>query len=284
MNRSLLIALAFLGCEPEPEAEQSGTCALTDAPEVILVRTLHIEVAADGISDGFDLDGVTSTEGGGSGCGIGDYTSPAGVAGIDNAFSRMVPAMEATEAKVSTIEGLVQSAIDSGELLIAFEVGGLDDWTTDTCVAMEVGQASGEAMLGTDGLLLDGQTFDRDDGAPTATLESAAIDAGVLVGRGLSIDLPVQILNAALTLPLRGGMVRIERNGDDLYEGVLAGAVSAAYLDEVANTENIDPTVADLVGTLVTINADLPDDDGTACAALSMTLNFEAVGAYYYAD
>jgi hypothetical protein len=255
---------------------------MSDAPEVVIVRSLHIEIAAEGVSEGFDLDGLTSSEGGASGCGIGDYTSPDGVVGIDNAFSRMAPAMEATEAKIATIEGLIQTAIDSGELLIAFEVGGVDDWERDSCVAMEVGQASGDAMLGTDGLLLDGQTFDRDTSVPVARTDAGSIQDGVLQTTGLSIDLPVQILNAYLTLPLRDGAVRIWRDGDDLYDGVLAGAVAASYLAEVANTENVDPTVAELVGTLVAINADLPDEEGEDCAALSMTLTFEGVGAYYY--
>jgi hypothetical protein len=145
-----------------------------------------------------------------------------------------------------------------------------------------VGQATGEAILGTDGLLLDGQTFDRDTEAPTADTDPAAIADGILNARGLSIDLPVQILNAALTLPLRDGAVRLVPSGDDAWEGVLAGAVRTSYLDEVANIENVDPTVAELVGTLVTINADLPDEIGVDCAALSMTLTFEAVGAYYF--
>lgn len=201
---------------------------------------------------------------------------------IDNALTRIVPTLGATEAKVETIEGLVQDTINNGELLVAIELGGVDDWGDDSCVAVEVAQAEGDAMLGTDGLLLDGQTFDRELDAPSATLHAGRISGGTLVGENLQLDLPVQVLNASLTLPLRDGKIELTPQGDDLYTGVLAGAVSAAYMLEVASTENVDPTVADLLFTVLGTNADLPDEAGNDCAAMSMTLTFEAVGAYYF--
>lgn len=278
----LFWVIGLVGCD-EPAAEAEGTCALADAPELIVARSIKIGIADDaGVSVGFDLDGEATAENATTGCGIGDYISADGRQGIDNAFSRIVPTLNATEAKVETIEGLVQDTINNGELLIAFEVGGVDDWGEDSCVAVEVAQAEGEAMLGTDGLLLDGQTFDREMDAPTAALDNAQIGDGVLRGDNLSIDLPVQVLNAALTLPLRSGKLEIMPDGDDLYRGVLAGAISAVYLLEVASTENVDPLVADLLGTVVGVNADLPDEAGNTCAAMSMTLTFEGVGAYYY--
>jgi hypothetical protein len=99
---------------------------------------------------------------------------------------------------------------------------------------------------------------------------------------GLDVVLPVQILNANLALPVEGGRVRLERSGDDAWSGLLAGRVSADVLLSVAQTENIDPAVADLLAVLLVANVDMPDGDGTACAAISVTLQFEAVGAYYY--
>lgn len=274
--------LPLLGCEPEPTEE---VCSINDAPQLLVVRTLGFALADDaGVSLGFDLDGETSVENGASGCGIADYTSPDGEAGIDNAFSRLTPALESTEAKISAIEGLVQAAITSGELLIALELGGLDDWEEDGCVSGEVGQAAGTPMLGTDGLILDGQTFDRDDTVDRAALDDGRIRGGVYEAGGLSVDLPVQILNASLTLPLREGRIRVERDGDDLFKGYLAGRVSAAYMLQIAQSENIDPTVADLLSVVLIANADFDDEDGTVCGAVSVVLQFEAVGAYYYED
>ena len=278
-----LTALALVACAPEQR--QAGTCTLTDMPEVLILRTLSFALAdADGISDGFDLDGVTTTEGGETGCGVADYTSPDGAPGIDNAFSRLEPALNSTEAKISVIEGLVQSAIDSGELLLTVELGGVDDWQTDECVAGQVGQALGTPMLGTDGLLLDGQTFDRDEDIGVVGLSEGSISAGVFVAGGLGLDLPVQILNASLVFPLREGRLRLEAGEDGVYRGVLAGRVSAAYVLAVAKTQAVDPAVAELLGVVLTANGDFDDEDGTWCGAISVVLRFEAVGAYFYGD
>ncbi len=277
----MLPFLFSTACAP-PE---SGECALSDAPQLLVVRALHIAVAEEtGVSEGFDQDGAVSTENGPTGCGIADYTSPSGEPGIDNAFSRLVPALNATEARLSTIESLVQASIDSGELLIAIEVGGVESWESDECVAVELGQADagGALMLGTDGFLLDGQTFARDDDAPTDRLEGAAIKDGTLSASGLSINLPVQILDVALELPVRDGLLVLTPTGDDAYEGLLAGAISADFILEVASGGGIDDTVGDLMSTLLVTNADLPDESGSACKAVSMTIGFEAVGGYYF--
>ncbi len=279
----VLLPVLAAGCEPEPVDE--GTCSVEDAPQLLVVRTLRFALADDaGVSEGFDLDGLNTAEKGDDGCGIGDYVDPDGVPGIDNAFSRLVPAMNSTEAKIEVIEGLVQSAIDSGELLITLELGGVDSWDDDACVAGAVGQAVGTPMLGTDGLILDGQTFDRDEEVGTVALSSATIRDGVLEGTGLSVDLPVQILNAKLDFPLRDGRLRLEPGTDDVYAGLLAGKVSAAYVFSVALTENVDASVAELLGVVLTANSDFDDEDGTYCGAISVTLAFEAVGAWYYEE
>ena len=277
-----LVFVPLVACEPEGEP---GECALDAAPQLVVVRTLRFALAdEDGVSLGFDLDGETSVENGTSGCGIADYTSPEGTPGIDNAFTRLTPALESTEAKVSAIEGLVQAAITSGELLIVVELGGVDDWNDDSCVAGAVGQAAGTPMLGTDGLILDGQTFDRDDDVDRVALADGSIVDGAYEAGGLSVDLPVQILNASLSLPLRDGRMHVERTSLDRFEGYLSGKVSAAYMMEISQTENIDPAVSDLLGVVLLANADFADEEGTACGAVSVTLQFEAVGAYYYED
>ncbi|MBM4368151.1 MAG: hypothetical protein FJ102_18210 [Deltaproteobacteria bacterium] len=274
----------LLACAEEPVAEASSCTADANA-ELVVVRTIELVIADDaGVSDGFNLDGAVSSDGGSSGCGIGDYVSPGGVEGIDNNFSRLVPTLETTEAKVETIEGLIQSAIDSGELLISFELGGVDSWENDECVSLSVGQATGDAMLGTDGLLLDGQTFDPDPGAAVTEADDGRITDGTFTTTGVATDIPAQILNAYLTLPIRSGAVSITPQGDDLYAGFLGGGVATSYLQSVAETENVDPVVAELLGTVLSYNADLDDPDEGECKALSMTLAFEAVGAYWYGD
>lgn len=282
---SLPVFFLLTACADPPPAKVAApnTCTLDDTPQLFVVRSLRFALEdASGLSYGFDLDGLVSEEGGSTGCGIGDYTSPDGTTGVDNAFIRIVPTLEATEAKISALEGLVQGAIDSGELLITFEVGGLESWETDTCVAVEVGKALGTPTLGTDGLILDGQTFDPDPAVPPTLLTGGAVAEGALVARGLSTNLPVQILNAEIELPLRQGAVHLEQVEDDLYTGFFAGGVSSAYLLEIASSENVDPVVAELLAAVLAVHSDLPDETGADCAAMSVTLSFEAVGAYWY--
>ncbi len=246
---------------------------------MLVLRSLSFVVAdSEGISEGFDLDGEASTEGGTTGCGIADYTTASGNEGIDNAFSRIVPTLDATEARLSTIGALVQDSIDSGELLITVEIGSLDAWTGDECVAVEVGQAEGDVLLGTDGRLLDGQTFDREDGAPSVSLVDGHTRDGALLASGLSIDLPVQILDVALSLPLRDGRVAIWPV-DEHYAGLIGGSISAGYILEVASGGGVDPAVGELLSTVMSLHADLPGD---SCDAMSVTLGFEAVGAYFF--
>lgn len=246
---------------------------------MLVLRSLSFVVAdAEGVSEGFDLDGQVSTEGGPTGCGIADYTTAGGAEGIDNAFSRIVPTLDATEARLSTIEALVQDSIDSGELLLTVELGSLDDWQSDDCVAVDVGQAEGEVLLGTDGRLLDGQTFDREAGAPTVSLVDGHTRDGELLASGLSIDLPVQILDVSLSLPLRDGRVALWPV-DEHHAGLIGGSISADYILEVASGGGIDPVVGELLSTVMSLHADLP---GGSCDAMSVTLGFEAVGAYFF--
>jgi hypothetical protein len=44
----------------------------------------------------------------------------------------------------------------------------------------------------------------------------------------------------------------------------------------------VNDAVGQLLDAVLSVNADLPDETGADCAAMSMTLGFEAVGAYYY--
>ena len=56
---------------------------MSDAPQLLLMRTLYFELAnAEGTSLGFDLDGITSVSGDGTGCGVVDYQGPEGQQGL----------------------------------------------------------------------------------------------------------------------------------------------------------------------------------------------------------
>mgnify|MGYP001322758305 CR=1 FL=1 len=75
--------------------------------------------------------GTASAGSGTDGCGRADFTSPDGVPGIDNAFARLRPALDLTEA--SALELIIQEAINSGGLLATVQLDGLHHPTDDAC-------------------------------------------------------------------------------------------------------------------------------------------------------
>ena len=70
----------------------------------------------DGISPGFNLDGVHTETGASTGCGVTDLQSADGRTGIDNALGAIIPLLEVTEA--SAAESLLEDGIRSGDLLL----------------------------------------------------------------------------------------------------------------------------------------------------------------------
>jgi len=127
----------------------------------LVVRTLGIGRVAEGISAGFDLDASVTAPGGPTGCGVGDHVDPDGTTGIDNAFAGLMPFLDSTEA--AALEPLLQQKINEGELTLLIEIAGLDDTEQDDCVAVRMLRGSGLPQLGTDGLILEDQTFELDE-------------------------------------------------------------------------------------------------------------------------
>jgi hypothetical protein len=269
------VILALLACPAEKAPLVCGDAADT---EVAVISTLAFgRVADDGTSEGFDLDGTSDDV-----CDIPDYTSAGGEGGVDNAFARMIPALEATEA--AAVEGLVQDAIESGELLLAVELSRVEDPMDDACVDVTMLRASGSPSMGTDGVMEWNQTFDRDPSGGESTVTGAVRREGAVEARPIDLDLPIQILNADFTLPIRDGAVRLVRDELGAYTGLMAGGVPVDALYEVASTENIDATLAAAIPSMIESNADLDADGDGVCESLSVTLAFTAVPAFFFED
>lgn len=275
-----MLALLACGTEdsaPLPVCEQPGETL------VGVMSTLTFARASDdGVSSGFDLDGAVSTSGGATGCGIADYTSPDGAQGVDNGFAVVVPTLELTEA--SAVEGLIQDAINVGNLLIMFEIQGVDSTEEDGCVDVTLLRGSGTPSIATNGFLEWSQTFDRDLDSPSDTVVGATISGSRLVAGPIDLLLPVEILNANLTFPITNGYLQVDFLEDGSFRGVMGGAVSTDYIIEVARTENVDQTLGDLVEVLMASTADLSPDETGQCKDIAVTLEFNGVPAFFFAD
>lgn len=236
----------------------------------------------DGVCEGFDLDGEVSTTGGASGCGIGDYVNPEGVPGIDNGFAALLPVLEATEA--AAVEGLIQDSIERGELLILFELRDVDHPTDDPCVDVAVHRGMGEVALGTDGVIEAWQTFDVDTSLPGVSVGAVPMVDGRLDVGPIDLDFPANVLGVDLLFPMRDGMVRIDRQEDGTFTGIIAGGLDVEYLLAVASEENVDSELVGLMSSLLAITSDLdPKGDGS-CDRIAITFTHTAQPAFLFAD
>jgi hypothetical protein len=267
--RALLPLLALFGCPSEPEP---ATCA-TGEPATWVIRELTFARRVDGVVEGFDIDGHdSSAQGDALGCGHPDLVDPAGLAGIDNNFSALIPVLEATEAVAA--ESLVKQSIASGELLLLLSVDGVRSWEGDDCVDFTLSRGDGVPLVGPDGTLLDHQTLVLDPSVAAVQVDGV-IDQGRLDADGLSFRLPLDVLNAELDFEVTRGRFALERRGDRL-RGVMGGVIPIRQIVEILERDdvNLDQFIPFVEGV-----ADVQDDDGD-CSLLSLAFEFEAIPAY----
>lgn len=265
----LALAAACAGPSEEDVPEALGETRTAVADLLLFARDLE-----PGVSNGFDLDGFVSTGDDGTGCGHADRVSPDGTPGIDNAFAGLLPALEATEA--SAIEDLVQDAIAVGDLLLMFEVSGIDDPRNDDCVDVSVHRGHGTPLLAPDGTLLDGQTFTTDP--DPARVSCVPLVDGVIEAGPLALQLEVQVLDVELELAMQDARMRLELFDDGSMAGVFGGAVPLGGILKIVEEDDLE-SLRDLVTSLVTLAADL-DTAEEACGALSITFEHTAVEAF----
>lgn len=279
-----MLILSMLACQgPDDPGGRGGsserTCDDRGDERMVVLQTLSFVRQEAGVSDGFDLDGAVTADGGASGCGIPDQVAPDGTPGIDNAFAYLLPALELTEA--AAVESLIQQAIDDGRLLVTVELAELDDDVDDDCVDLVVGRGAGVPMVGTDGRLLPGQTIERDLTVPTYAVDDAVLADGTFEVP-LRISLPITVFDVELDFQLLDGRLRGVLADDGTMSGVFAGGADVAYLLQIAAEENVDPALHDIVAGLLGLWSDLAQDETGACTQVSVTFAFEAVPAFFF--
>lgn len=235
----------------------------------------------DGTGWGFDLDGHVSDAGDSVGCGHADLVDPDGVPGVDSAFSGMVPALEATEA--GAVEELVQDSVRNGELLVLVEVSGVDDPLNDDCVDVRVLNGTGTPIIGTDGELLDGQTFALDPGADASEVACVPLVDGSLRAGPFPLTLDLQVLDVALTFHVADTWLRLDLSEDGRTGwGYFGGAVPLSDILVIVSEDDLADLEALITG-LVTAAADLDTAD-EECGAISIVFEYGAIEAFTYAE
>lgn len=294
-----LMAALSLGCgaevtevEPTPLAPEQAVMSADptqayQAPglpstQLRVGTTLILERELEpGVSLGFDLDAHVSDRADPIGCRQGDFTSPDGTIGVDNQIARLVPLIEA--AGGAALTGLVQSAINEGDMLVMIELIGVDSLTHDDDVTVRLTRGLGQPFVGTDDRIEPWQTYDLDLEAPTSTA-SATIRDGVLEAGPLEFELPIYVFDFSFALQLVNARMRLTFGDDGSASVMFGGSVSIQGMLDIV--ENIDggqqlPPLIDTVGRQF---ADLEPDENGVCQSLSATVTSELVGAFWFAD
>lgn len=291
-SRHTLLALGMLGLSCASLASGVAGCAeepllCTTEPgahdTVILFRGITFTREAMGTSDGFDLDGRNSDRSDVAACRKSDFTAPDGRTGIDNQISQLLPLIEEQTGGLR-LDDVLQTAIDNGQLLIAFELIGLDDPMNDPCVTVRLRPVVGTPLLGTDGRVLPGQTFDIDPDGEVTTIEGAQLVDGVLTVGPAPVALPVQVLDARFTLHVEESQVRLARTDDGGWEGILGGGISVDEMIMVAQGLTIPDDLMGAVMLVLRTYADLERDAAGDCQSISATLAVDGVTAFLYAS
>ncbi len=291
-TRTTLLALSMLGLSSTALAAGAAGCAeepllCTTQPgqhdTVILFRGITFTREAMGTSDGFDLDGRTSDRSDVEACRKSDFVAPDGRMGIDNQISQLLPLIEQQTGGLR-LDDVLQTAIDNGQLLIAFELIGVDDPMNDPCVTVRLRPVVGTPLLGTDGRVLPGQTFDIDPDGEVTTIEGAQLVDGVLSVGPAPVALPVQVLDARFTLHVEDSQIRLERTDDGGWSGILGGGISVDEMIQVAQGLTIPSDLMGAVMLVLRTYADLERDMAGDCQSISATLAVDGVTAFLYAD
>jgi hypothetical protein len=211
--------------------------------------------------------------------------APDNGAGIDNALGGDLG---------NLANSSLQDSVDDASVLLLIEVKGVDNFTNDSCVGVNFYLGALPAgtmapMLGSDGRLAPGQTFDISadsftDGMagtmPRIQFGSARIVAGRLQAGPADFPLALNLLGASLNLTIRDAQLRFNISDTEMSVGVLGGALNTM---EVITTVNAIPDLAmyaSVVEDTLTGLADI-DENGSpdSCEAGSIALKLSGVSA-----
>jgi hypothetical protein len=153
----------------------------------------------------------------------------------------------------------------------------------DQCVQVDLLRAKGEPTIGNLGLIEPGQTFERDDEAPSSTTLGATIEDGVVTAGPLTLEIPMQISTFDLLLTIRDATLTFEIAEDGSMQGTIAGAIVVDEILELLDTIADGTALLDIIRRVVKQAADLERDPETGrCRRLSVALEFEATPAFFF--
>ncbi len=278
-----MIALLLACATPAPDAATVVDVACDDVTNTraTVVTSMTFAPRDGNVSPGFDLDHHVTDANDEEGCFQPDLVDPSGVEGIDNAFSAFFPILEATEG--AAIEGLLEEAIESGELLFLFQLEDVDDPLNDPCVNLVVYQGIGTPRLGTNGMLLSGQTYDIDPDIAPSRVEGLALVDGRIEARGFDITLPLQFFDVFFTVTIHEAAVALTLDPLGDATGYLGGGLEIQPMIELLELRT-DIAIGPLAIDMLRAYADLYPDEAGTCHQLSVVLELKGTSAFLFEE
>ncbi len=260
----------------------AGACAAPPcAPRIAVARALAFQTEMGGVSRGFDLDGRVSGDSDMASCNQTDFTSPEGTPGVDNQFS--VLANTLANIAGDAVQGLIRGAINDGTLLILLRLDGVDGLADDPCVDVTLVPGVGKPLVGTDGMVLQGQTFDPDPATPPSTVRCGTIKDGVLQAGPFEALLPFQVLQVRGVLRIHETRLRAELGEDGGMKVLLGANVEVAQVSALAHTDGaFSASNVELVDVVLASIADAAPDSTGKCQQISTAITLELTRAFLY--
>ncbi|MFT6396335.1 MAG: hypothetical protein ACJAYU_001078 [Bradymonadia bacterium] len=259
---------------------EMGVCGPIEPTHVFVVSELRFARDVGGVSPGFDLDSRASDGADRQGCQKVDFESVEGVPGVDNQFARLLPAIEA--AGGLAFEGLIQDAINAGNILILFEMESADSLDEDDCVSVIIQRGEGLPIVNRDNRIEGGQTFDRNTEITQSRTDEASIVDGLLTLEDVAFEIPAYVFTFEFLIPVTDARIEMQVNPDGTATGIVGGGISVDALIAVVNSIDGAGGVPDAVTALAPGLADLFPDENGDCQSVSVALELEAVPAFFY--
>ncbi len=295
-----VVALAIAGCgdsaeppdEPNPPEDPpialEGRCLGGDDPTksiTLLIDDYDIVIPEAGASLGVDLDGVDGSDETGLGCGIDDLVGVDGTPGVDNALGPIWGTFIGILGEAMA-QGLQQSAIFDGRVLMLLRLEGVDDYASDDCVDLRTLTGNGAPLIGTDGRLLPYQTFGIDSDRSTSFAHAGSIDEGTARVRAEVVKVEANLGRYTFVAAFRDAVVEIALD-EDGATGVLSGGLDTDFVVRAAQEEaqfSEASSLVDAIPMLVEASADLAPDAAGKCTQISSVITFDAIPVFVASD
>lgn len=276
---SLLSTPPLVGCGPD-DPPGDPICDSAEVKGAVVTKFAFTKVADGGIAPGFNLDGLVSDGTDFATCGKVDFTSPDGTPGIDNQLAQLIPTVQ--DIVKNPVDGLIQSSINDGQLIILTELIGVDDMANDPEVGVRVQVGLKQRpSIGTDGQIEAYQTFTPDPAAELSQTSRGRIEGGALVTDPFPLAIPIAIFDVAFTIHVQNARFRMVIDEDGKMHGFLGGGIFPhEIVDGVKNGAGLSDMIP-LVQVALDAATDLAKNEETHdCDQFSAALEINSTPAF----